>query len=122
MSRAVNIHIIQYLSVIGSVFLLVFILYLVKNRKIREEYSLLWLFFSIVFIILSFWRQGLEWLSYFIGIDYPPAALFLLLMVAIIFILIQFSVEISGLTEKNKILTQELSLIKMEVKRKNGPK
>lgn len=82
---------------------------------IKEEYSLLWLSSSLVFIIFSFWRHGLERFAKLVGIAYPPAALFLILMLAIFLILIEFSINISRLSEKNKILAQELAILKNEI-------
>jgi hypothetical protein len=50
-----------------------------------------------------------------IGIDYPPSALFLIFALAIFLILIQFSIILSMLTEKNTKLTQEIGLLKLEL-------
>ena len=52
----VNIFKMQYIAIIGSVVLLVFILNLIRRKRIKEEYSLLWLFLSFVFILFSSWR------------------------------------------------------------------
>jgi hypothetical protein len=98
-----------------SICLFVFIFYLIRNKKIKEEYSLLWLFTSIIFIVFSFWRHGLEHFAKLVGIAYPPAALFLILLLAIFLILIEFSINISKLADKNKILAQELAILKEEL-------
>ena len=111
----VNTHIITYLSIIFSFALFIFIVNLVRKRKLREEYSLLWIFFSIVFIIFSLWRQGLEVFAHLIGIAYAPAALFLTLVMAMFFILIQYSIIISKLTEMNKNLVQEVGILKNDI-------
>jgi hypothetical protein len=105
----------QYIAIFVSIGLFLYIFYLVRKKKIREEYSLLWLFSSFVFIVFSIWRHGLEFFAKLMGIAYPPAALFLILMLAIFLILIEFSINISKLTEKNKILAQEMALLKDEV-------
>jgi len=106
---------VQYLAITVSFLLLFFILFLIRNKKIKEEYSLLWLFFSLIFIVFSFWRNLLDEFAAFIGIAYPPAAFFLIFLIAVLFILIQFSVLISELSEKNKIVAQELAILKQEL-------
>jgi hypothetical protein len=111
----INIRTTQYIAIAVSVSLFLYILFLVRNKKIKEEYSLLWLSSSVVFIIFSIWRDGLELFARLMGIAYPPAALFLILLLAIFLILIEFSVNISKLTEKNKVLAQELALMKHEL-------
>ena len=110
-----NVQTTQYIAIFVSISLFLYILYLVRKKKIKEEYSLLWLSSSFVFIVFSFWRHGLENFARLMGIAYPPAALFLILMLAIFLILIEFSVNISKLSEKNKILAQELALLKNEL-------
>jgi hypothetical protein len=110
-----NIQMTQYIAIAVSIGLFLYILFLVRNKKIREEYSLLWLFSSIVFIVFSIWRDGLEYFAKLIGIAYPPAALFLILLLAVFLILIEFSINISKLTEKNKVLAQELALLRNEL-------
>jgi len=114
-SIGTSIQTTQYIAIAVSVSLFLYILFLVRNKKIKEEYSLLWLFSSIIFIIFSIWRDGLELFAKMMGIAYPPAALFLILLLAIFLILIEFSINISKLSEKNKILAQELALMKNEL-------
>jgi hypothetical protein len=105
----------QLIAIVVSISLFLYILYLVRKKKIKEEYSLLWLFSSLVFIFFSIWRNGLEYFAKLVGIAYPPAALFIILMLAIFLILIEFSIIISKLSEKNKVLAQEVALLKYEI-------
>lgn len=111
----VDIHKAQILAIIGSFSFLFFILYQIKSKRIREEYSLVWIFFGFIFVVFSLWRQSLDVFAQMVGVAYPPAALFLLLFVTFLVILIQFSIIISQLSSQNKILTQEHSLLKHEV-------
>jgi hypothetical protein len=112
-----NVQTSQYIAIFVSIGLFLYILYLVRKKKIKEEYSLLWIFSSFVFIVFSMWRHGLELFAKLMGIAYPPAALFLILLLAIFLILIEFSINISRLTEENKILAQELAILTDELGR-----
>lgn len=114
---ASNIQITQYIAIGASVGLFLYITYLVRNKRIKEEYSLLWLFFSLVFMFFSFWREGLEYFAKLVGIAYPPAALFIILLLAIFLILINFSRIISRLTDRNIALAQEVGILKTEMER-----
>jgi hypothetical protein len=107
---------IQVFAIVGSVLFLVFIIELIRKRKIKEEYGLLWIVFGVVFIVIAVWNKGLEVISWLLGIFYAPAAFLLILIMAIFLILIQYSVVISSLNEKNKILAQELGILKMQLK------
>lgn len=112
-----NVVITQYVAIIASLVLFIYIIYLVRKQRIKEEYSLLWIFSSVVFIFFSIWREGLEYFAHLIGIAYPPAALFILLLLAIFLILIEFSRIISRLTNDNIVLTQEMAILKMEIEK-----
>jgi hypothetical protein len=114
---AINPARIQYLAVAGSLLFLILVFELVRKKKIREEYSLLWIFFGLVFLGVSLWRHGLDLLSRLVGIYYAPMAFMLLLMMAVFLILIQFSVVISRLKDENKKLIQRLALLELERKR-----
>lgn len=110
---------LQILSIIVSISLLLFIFGLIKRKRLKEEYSLLWLGFSFIFIILSSFKPLLAMFAHTIGIIYAPAALLLMLIVSLFFILIQFSVVISKLSESNKNLIQEVGILKAEIKKIN---
>ncbi|MBK8187292.1 MAG: DUF2304 domain-containing protein [Cellvibrio sp.] len=108
-------HRLTILSIFGSLLVLVFILRLIKHKKIKEEYSLLWIGFSIIFLILSLFRPLLESLANVLGIYYAPSALLLIFVLAQFFILVQFSIVISKLSNNNKNLTQEIALLKAKI-------
>lgn len=112
-----NTAITQYIAIVASIGLFLYITYLVRNKRIKEEYSLLWLGFSLVFIFFSVWREGLEFFAKMVGIAYPPAALFIILLLAIFLILINFSRIISRLTDRNITLAQEMGILKTELEK-----
>jgi len=116
-NNPINTMTIQYIAIGASVLLLVFVLYLIRKKALKEEYSLLWLFFCVVFLVFSIWRDGLEYLAKLIGVAYPPAALFFIFLLAILMILIEFSIIISKLSEKIKNLAQEIGILKMEIRK-----
>lgn len=103
---------VTLLSVCMSVALLIYILEMVRRRRLREEYSILWLCGSLVILILSIKRDWLVGLSLAAGIAYPPSFLFLVGILFIILILVHFSIAISKLHHMNKKVTQELALLK----------
>jgi hypothetical protein len=114
----VQVFRIQVLAIVGSVLLIIFVLELIRRKRLKEEFSILWLGMGIVFLVVSLFRRLLDKFSYVVGIGYPPAALFLILIMGLTVILIHFSVAISELKEANKRLTQELGLLKREIEDK----
>ncbi len=108
---------IQVFSVIGSISLILIIFGLIKRKKLKEEYSLLWLGCGSVFLFFSIFKPMLQIFASTLGIIYAPSALLLMLIVSSFFILIQFSVVISKLSESNKNLIQEVGILKAEFKK-----
>jgi len=107
--------IVKILAIAGSATLLVLVLELIRRGRLKERYSLLWLFSGIVLLVLSLSRSLLEYFSRLIGIYYPPSLLFLIAFVFLLLITLHFSAVISGLSEKNKRLTQDIALLHQAV-------
>jgi len=111
---------IQILSIIGSILLIIFIVELIRRKRLREEFSILWLAMGFVFLGVAMFRNLLDRFSFMIGISYPPTALFLILIIGLMLILMHFSVAISELKEANKKLVQEIGLMKLEAEKREG--
>lgn len=99
----------------ASVATLLLVLELVRRRRLREEYSLLWLATAIVLIVLSLSRPLLDVLAEFVGIFYPPSALFLVAVVFILFILLHFSTVLTRLAQENKETAQQIALLRWQL-------
>lgn len=115
MLHAIFSNRIYLVSFIGSLLFLIFIVESVRKQKLKEAYSLIWLLIGSAFLIISIWSGALNYLSKFFGIAYQPATLFLVLIIMIILLLIQYSIVISKQTEMIKTLTQEAALLKKEL-------
>lgn len=102
----------QTIAIIGSFLLFVAIIDLVRRGLLKEKYSVLWLMSALVLLVLSIKKQILDMVAAYLGIAYPPSLLFLVAFLFIFLIVLHFSVVISVLHEKNKILAQELALLK----------
>jgi len=99
----------------ASVIALFVILELVRRRRLREEYSLLWLGTAIVMLVVGVWRDLLHGLATTVGIVYPPNLLFLLAALFLLFIQLYFSTVITKLTQENKEIAQQVALLRHEV-------
>jgi hypothetical protein len=87
------------------------ILELVRRRKLREEYSFIWLFAGFVFVILAMDNGILVWISQVVEIAIPVNTLFFLALMFVMLLLLYFSLRISALTTQVKNLAQQLALL-----------
>ncbi len=102
-------------GLIASIGALIFIIELVRQRRLREEYSLLWLATALVLLVLSVSRPLLDVLANLVGIAYPPSALFLVAVIFVLFILLHFSIVLTRLTQENKETAQQLALLRWQL-------
>ena len=109
---------IQVVAIAVSLVLMLFVFELIRRKKLREKYSLVWFGAGIVMIIFSVWRGLLDQVAHWLGVGYAPALLFLVALFFGMVLMIHFSVVISELTEKNKTLAQDIALLKAELKKK----
>lgn len=94
---------------------LLFVLELVRRRRLREEYSLLWLATAVALLLLSVSRPLLDTLANLVGIFYPPSALFLVAIVFVLLILLHFSTVLTRLTQENKETAQQLAILRWQL-------
>ena len=98
-----------------SVLLLIYVLELVRRRRLNEEYSISWLIAGVVILILAIWRNILDFITRLIGGTFYTSTLFFFGILFLIIINLHFSVRISGLSNMVRRLNQELALLKSEV-------
>jgi hypothetical protein len=88
---------------------------LVRKRKLREEYSVLWLVTSLLMFVLVLRYEWLVALTNVIGAGLPTTTLFVCSLVFLMLIAVQFSIKISRLTDQMKNLAQENALLRAEM-------
>ncbi len=102
-------------AILGSIILLLIILELVRRKYLRERYALIWIVTGGLFLLLSVKEGILHEISDILGFSLPVNALFFFGILFLILIVLGLSVVTSRLAEKNKVLTQEVVLLKKRV-------
>ncbi|HLK96180.1 MAG TPA: DUF2304 domain-containing protein, partial [Hymenobacter sp.] len=87
----------------------------IVRGKLREEYAILWIVCTLILIVFSIWRRGLEQIALALGVFYPPSLVFLAAIFAILIFLVHLSVVVSRLQNQIKTLTQEVALLRNEL-------
>lgn len=113
---------ISFISAIGSFVLLVVILLLTRQRRIREQYSLIWLAVGFLMLVFSVFKGLLDFIARLVGIYYAPSLLIVLAIFSGVVLGIHFTMVLSKLTDNNKRLIQEVGLLKNRVERLEGPR
>jgi hypothetical protein len=112
---------ISIAATIASVLLLLVVLELIRGRRLKERYALLWIATGLVLLVLSAWRGGLTTVAGWFGVaTYPPAILFAVATLFIIAVLLHYSTVLSSLSDHNTLLAQRVALLEQRLDRVEG--
>lgn len=100
-----------------SVLLFIVIIDLVRRRKLREEFSWLWLLTGVSVIVLAVWYDLLNFITRAIGAVLPTTTLFLFGSIFFMIINLYYATKISSLHNHVKDLAQHIAILQSEVKR-----
>lgn len=102
---------LRIVAIVGSLGLLLFILELVRRRRLKEEYSVLWMATGVVLFLLAVWGGLLRNLTHLIGAVAQSSTLYFFGLLFVIFLLLHFSVRVSLLERRLTALVQEIALL-----------
>ncbi len=108
---------LQAAAIIVTATMLLIVFELVRQRRLMERYSLLWLAASFAVLLLAVFTDLLSWFSSLLGIQTPSNALFAVAIGFAILMLLHFSVTVSRLHDQNKITAQKLAATEERLRR-----
>jgi hypothetical protein len=100
------------LILLFTILLMLSIVRLVYHRKLREEYSWLWLLTCSMILLLTLWEGLLDWVTGVIGAQVSTSTLVIFGVAFLLLICLHFTLRLSELTERQRKLAQELTLLK----------
>ncbi len=104
-----------------AVSMLIVVVELVRKRKLREEYSFLWVGTAVILIVLALKQDLILELSKLFGAAESSSTLFFLALVFLMLLCLQFSVRLSRLTFRNKALIQRIALLEQDMEELRRP-
>jgi hypothetical protein len=110
----------QIISALAAVGLTLYVLDLVRRRRLSEEYSLLWVVASAAVAILGFSTPLLRAITRALGILYEGSTVFFLGLAFATAMLLYLSVKLSRLGQENHALVRELALLRFELEELRG--
>lgn len=109
--------ILQVVLFVTSVLGLIGIVVMIRRYKLELKYALLWLFLGFVIVLISIFPKIVELISTTLEIETPVNGLFLVSILLILVILFNLTLVLSSSQNKIKSLTQELGILKHELKK-----
>ncbi len=100
----------QILTIVIALAGLVFVLYLVRKRRLKERFAITWLIVGVGMVILALARPLLDRLSDALGIQSGTTTVFLIAILVLLGIQLQLSVSISRIEERMRDLAEAIAL------------
>jgi len=110
----------QFITALGALALALLVLDLVRRRRLSEEYSLLWVVATVAVAVLGFSTPLLKAITHALGILYEGSTVFFLGLAFATAMLLHLSVKLSRLGQENRLLTRELSFLRLELEALRG--
>jgi hypothetical protein len=107
--------VVSIAATIASLILLFGVLELVRRRRLREKYALLWILTAVVLLILSVWRGAVSGIATALGVSYGPTVLFAVGALFILVVLLHYSTVISALTDRTVVLAQKIASLEQRI-------
>jgi hypothetical protein len=105
----------RVIAIVLSLLLVVTVLWLVRRRTLRAEYTPIWMGVAIGIAALSLVPPLLGWLTHAVGAWTPSSTLFFFGELFLLGICLNYAVRLSGLTLQIKNLAQELAVLRGEL-------
>ncbi|NOT33280.1 MAG: DUF2304 domain-containing protein [Candidatus Eisenbacteria bacterium] len=110
----------QVIVALAAVGLALFVLDLVRRRKLSEEYSLLWVLATVVVAVLGFSTPLLRTITRALGILYEGSTVFAVGLAFATAGLLYLSVKMSRISFENHALTREVAFLRLAVQELRG--
>ena len=105
---------VRILALVVSLLFVAYVVWLVRNRKLRETDSIVWILAGMAIFVLSVWVKPLILVTDLIGAKFPVSTLFFSGLVFLVFISLWMTTRISALSEEVKELAQKITLMSEE--------
>jgi hypothetical protein len=106
---------LQIILFVGSVITLLIIINMIRKYNLELKYSILWLFFCVVNILLAAFSDIAKFTANLLSIKQPVNAIFLLSLSFQFFLIFSITLTVSRISNKFTQLVQEVGLLKKEV-------
>lgn len=107
----------QAAAIAGAATLFISILVLIYRRRLGENYGAMWFLVGLVTLVAALWQDGLRLIARALDAVTLTAPLFLLSILFLTVIAIQFSVKLSEQAQQVKKLAQEIALLRAQADR-----
>ncbi len=102
-------------SVIVALAALVLVFELLRRRRLREKYAVIWVLISLATLVVAVFPELLRGVAELVGIATPSNLLFFGSLITLFAVSLQLSREVGLLEEQSRRIAEEIGTLKMKV-------
>jgi hypothetical protein len=113
---------LKLILIVASVLFFVFIINMVRTKKLELKYALTWILTSLSFVIMSVFPETVFFVAKLLYIELPVNALFLCVIFLLLLMVFALTVAVSRQASRIKRLVQEVGLLQEEIRKNSSDK
>lgn len=102
-------------SVVVALAALVLVFELLRRRRLREKYAVIWVVISISTLVVAVFPPLLRWVADLVGIQTPSNLLFFASVIILFAVSLQLSREVGLLEEQSRRLAEEVGSLSLRL-------
>ena len=102
--------ILRVLLIVGALLLMAFMLKRIRQSKLKIEYTIFWIVFSGILVLMGIFPKVFSWISGLIGFQSPINMIYLVIIFVLIVKMFFMTIQISQLENKIDNLTQQVAI------------
>ncbi len=100
------------IATVVGILILIWVLFLYRKGRLKEDQALLWILVSIAMILLSAWTGLLTAINQVVGAARTSDVVLAAFVAFLIVVSIYYSMKLSELSEQNRKVAQEIAVMK----------
>lgn len=106
---------LEIFSIIVAGLVMLVVLEMLRRRRLREKYAVLWLAIAVATVVAAAWPEVVYAVSGVVGVDTPSNLLFLVAIAVSFLVALQLSSEVGRLEEESRTLAEEVGMLRLQV-------
>jgi hypothetical protein len=110
----------QVVGLVTALALLLLLLELLRRRRLREKYALVWSVLALISLVGAAAPSLLYKLTDLVGFELPVNLIFFIAFLVLFALSVQFSLELGRQEERVRTLAEELAILRLEIEQSNA--
>lgn len=110
----------QALGITGALTILITLFELMRRRRLREKYAVVWFLLAIMALICGLFPHVLFAISRLMGVEVPANLVFFFASLVLLILSLHHSYELGRSEERIRTLAEEVALLRLRVDQLRG--